>query len=224
MVMTNKQRKRAPGGGRKPQGPFSNKFATLSTRITGELRESLDRETARSREARAPRPWSLSQEIEQRLRDSIDMPAKLHKAWGPEHIKDLAQLVSRVARSVEFAVGANPSADDAGNLAWHKNQYTHAAVTAAINTILAHTKPSEPAQTPPEVKKRAEWIKRESGKEEFERQCTPESVGLSCALGLLDRLASPGFPPMNHPANEYYAEGYSVFPNIRKILSKEQKK
>ena len=74
------------------------------------------------------------------------------------------------------------------------------------------------------MKKRAEWIERESGKEEFERQCTPESVGLSCALGLLDRVAYQQSPPGNPPANEHYAEGYYVFPKIREILSKGQKK
>jgi hypothetical protein len=222
--MTNKLRKRAPGGGRKPQGPFSNKLATLSTRITVELRERLDQETAQRRTARGVTPWSLSQEIELRLRESLELPAELQKAWGPAHIKALAQLVSRVARSVESAVGAYPFADDAGDLAWHRNPFTHAAVTAAINMLLAHYKPVGSAQTPPEVKKRAEWIERESGKEEAARQCTPESVGLSCALGLLDRLASPEPPPLNHPANEHYAEGYYVFPNIHKILSKEQKK
>lgn len=125
---------------------------------------------------------------------------------------------------MEFAVGAIPSADDAGDLAWHRNQWTHTAVTAAINMLLAHYKPSEPAQTPPEVKRSLEWIERESGKEEFERQCTPESVGLSCARGMLDRVAYQQLPPVNPPANEHYAEGYHVFPKIHEILSKGQKK
>ena len=37
------RRKRAKGGGRKPQGPYGEKSAVFSTRITKETRDRLDR-------------------------------------------------------------------------------------------------------------------------------------------------------------------------------------
>jgi hypothetical protein len=215
--MTNK-RKRAPGGGRKAQGPFSNKLATLSTRITKELRDGLDAATASRRNDNGGRPWSLSQEIELRLRESIELPAELQKAWGPPHIKALAQLVSRVVRSVETSVGVNPFAEDAGELAWHRNPFTHAAVVAAIGSILAHYKPTGDVQVPEAVKRRTEWIEQESGKEQAEHQRAPESIGLGCALGLLNQLATYSPPPFNPQNGAHYASGFYVFPHIREIL------
>lgn len=215
--MTNK-RKRAPGAGRKPQGPFSNKLATLSTRITKELRDSLDTATARRRDAHGARPWSLSQEIEFRLRESIELPAELQKAWGPPHVKALAQLVSRVARSVESSAGVNPFAEDAGELAWHHNPFTHAAVVAAISAILAHYKPTGTAQVPEAVERSTAWIERESGKQQAAHQRTPESIGLACARGLLSQLATYSAPSFNPPSGAHYASGFYVFPHIREIL------
>jgi hypothetical protein len=215
--MTNK-RKRAPGAGRKPQGPFSNKLATLSTRITKELRDSLNAATMRRRDAHGGRPWSLSQEIEFRLRESIELPAELQKAWGPPHVKALAQLVSRVVRSVETSAGANPFAEDAGELTWHHNPFTHAAVVVAIGAILAHYKPAGAVQVPEAVKKRTEWIEQESGKEQAAHQRTPESIGLGCALGLLNQVASYSPPPLNPPTGAHYASGFYVLPHIRESL------
>ena len=223
ILMTNKPRKRAPGGGRKPTGPFANKLSTLSTRITQETRDRLEQATARRRAEQGATPWSLSQEIEFRLRESLKLPEELRKAekaWGPAHIKALAQLVSRLVKSVEQTVGADKEASD---LSWHRNSYTHAAVARAIAVLLAHYKPAGRAQTPPKVKRDREWIEREASKEQAKLQQTPESVGLSCALGLLDQLSYYTTPPVDRPANAHHAEGYSIFPNIREILGEPKK-
>ena len=58
-------RRRRPGGGRKPAGPYSQKTCTLSTRITKELRAELDY-------GAMEHGWSLSQEVEFRLRQSFE--------------------------------------------------------------------------------------------------------------------------------------------------------
>ena len=226
ILMTNKPRKRAPGGGRKPTGPFANKLSTLSTRITQETRDRLEQATARRRAEQGATPWSLSQEIELRLRESLKLPEELRKAekaWGPEHIKALAQLVSRLVRSVEGTVGADSFAKEASDLSWHRNSYTNAAVARAIAVLLAHYKPADQAQTPPKIKRQTEWIEREAGKEHTELQQTPESVGLSCALGLLSQLSNYTMPSFDRPANEHHAEGYFIFPNIREILGEPKK-
>jgi hypothetical protein len=214
--MTNKTRKRAAGGGRKPQGPYSNKLATLSTRITSELRERLDQATEQRRARRPAAPWSLSQEIEQRLRDSLNLEDLLEQQWGAPDVRALAQLVSRIVRSVHSSVGANPFAE-AGDLAWHRNPFTHAAVCAAISILLAHYKPEGPVEVPPEVKKRAQWVAPEQG----EAATTPISVGTSCALGLLSQMATMQAPaPEKISSNAHYGEGHYALPAIRKILEK----
>jgi hypothetical protein len=50
-------RKRIPGGGSKPQGPFAVKRSTFATRITAETRQWLEVEAERL-------GWSLSQVAE----------------------------------------------------------------------------------------------------------------------------------------------------------------
>jgi hypothetical protein len=203
LVMTNKPRKRAPGGGRKPAGPYSNKLATLSTRITQELRERLDQETERHRAERGAAPWSLSQEIEQRLRHSLTGSEEITRQWGPPHVRALAYLISRVVRSVEASAGGNPF--EMSDQSWHRSTFTHAAVLAAISEILDHYKPSSSVVDDSAV-------------------LSPQGVGISCARGLLSQVAttpSPAFPP---PANAHYAEGFYTFPDIRQILDKEPQK
>jgi hypothetical protein len=215
--MTNKHRKRAAGGGRKPKGPIGGNTGWLQARITEELRTRL--EHAASENAR-----SLSQEAQVRLQESFDLPAEIRKAWGPPDVKALAQLVSRVVRSVQSSVSGNPF-EEAGPLAWHRNPFTHAAVRVAIETLLAHYKPDGPIETPPEVEKRARFIEPQHS----ETMTTPESVGLSCALGLLSQLATYSRPPYPLPAkakdaDAKYAEGFYAFPNILRDLDKEPKK
>lgn len=56
------KRKRAPGGGRKPRGPFSGKLTTFSTRITKETRTLLDADARASGQ-------SVSQAAERILRE-----------------------------------------------------------------------------------------------------------------------------------------------------------
>jgi hypothetical protein len=204
-------RQRAPGGGRKPQGEFGGKSAVFSTRITPELRAALGREAARSGR-------SVSQEVERRLRDSLEMPSELQKEWGPPHIRILAKLLSDVTHSVEGRLGAHPFDEKPSEFAWHKNGHTHAAVCTAINAILARWKPAQPGPTPEALKQPSEWIAQQFGQEVAERECTPEAVGLSCALGLLDQMARLQRPPIDHPASVHYSPNYHWYPEAREIL------
>jgi hypothetical protein len=211
MTMTNK--KRAAGGGRKPHGPISGNAGWLQARITVDLHDRLKR-------AAGENGRSVSQEAQVRLKESFDLPTELQKAWGAPHIKALAQLVSRAVRSVETSAGVNPFAEDAGDLAWHRNPFTHAAVIAAISTILAHYKPPGAVKLPKEVERRTAWIEQESGKEQAAHHRTPESVGLGCALGLLNQVAYYTKPPLNPPSGAHYASGFYVLPHIREILGR----
>jgi hypothetical protein len=212
IAMTNKPRKRAAGAGRKPKGPIGGNAAWLQARITDDLRERLEQAAAASGR-------SLSQEAQVRLQESFDLPAELQKSWGSPEVRALAQLVSRVVRTVHGSVGASLFSE-AGDLAWHSNPFTHAAVSTAIATLLAHYRPAGSVETPPEVKKRADWVTPEQA----EAVTTPESVGRSCAMGLLDQLAIMDTPPRNIAANAHYGESYYVLPHIRSILGKANDK
>lgn len=210
--MTNKLRKRAPGAGRKPKGPISGNSGWLQARITEDLR-------ARLEHAAAENGRSISQEAQLRLKESFDLPAEMQKAWGPAHIKDLAQLVALVTRRIETIVSGNPFAEEAGEWAWHRNAFTHAAVREAIAVLLKHYKPDGTIETPSEVRKRAESI----GPEYAAMQSTPEGVGHSCALGLLDQLVMHSEPPPLAQGTTGYGRLYYVLPNIRKHLGKPDK-
>jgi hypothetical protein len=161
---------------------------------------------------------SLSQEAQLRLQRSFDLPEELLKQWGPPDVKALAQLVSRVTRTVHTSVGASPF-HEAGDLAWHRNPFTHAAVSAAITVLLERYKPAGSIQPPPEVMKRASWV----GPEEAQTVITPESVGQSCALGLLSQLDHMTPPPRNTPAGARYGERHYVLPDIRDVLEEPKK-
>jgi hypothetical protein len=204
-TMTNKIRKRAPGAGRKPKGPIAGNAGWLQARITEDLRVQLE-------QAAAANGRSLSQEAQVRLQKSFGLSAKREKAWGPQDVKALAYLVSRVVRSVHGAVGANPLLE-AGDLAWNRNPFTHAAVTAAVATLLAHYRPESPVEVPLQVKRRTEWV----APEQAATVTTPQNVGQSCAMGLIDQLAIHKARSRNGPGGNY-GEGYHVLPDINGIL------
>jgi TraY domain len=109
-------RKRAPGGGRKPQGEFSNKRAMLATRVTLDTRKSLDAAARKSGR-------SLSQEVEHRLRDSLKVSDKADRQ--PESAA-LAFLVTRLAETIS-AVSKRP---------WHRNRWCMETLKFAVNKLL----------------------------------------------------------------------------------------
>jgi hypothetical protein len=82
--------KRAPGGGRKPKGDFAGKAAWLSTRITPELRQNLNRAAQESGR-------SLSQEIERRLRASFGIQRERNPS-----LRALFFLFAETARQMPF--------------------------------------------------------------------------------------------------------------------------
>lgn len=190
-------RKRAPGGGRKPRGEFRGKSATLTTRITPELRQGLEREARRNKR-------SLSQEVERRLRDSLAYPEKVRKAWGAPHVHALARLVSRAVSNIEWSTGKR----------WHADLFTGQAVRVAIEVILNRIVPEGPMVIPERIEAMATAARVEA---EFYRR--PDRLGTSYALGLLNSLeAYEQPPPPNHPPNEHYSDLFYDMPNIGQAL------
>jgi hypothetical protein len=206
MAITNK-RKRSAGAGRKPKGPIGENSSWLQARITDDLRTRLD-------QAAIENGRSLSQEAQVRLKASFDLPAELQKSWGPPHIKDLAQLIAIVVRRIESDVSGQPFAQEAGDWAWHRNAFTHAAVREAINVILAYYRPHGAIEVPAEVRRLAEFL----GPERAAMQSTPEGVGHTCALGVLYQAAIHTEPPPLARGATGYGRLHHVLPNIRKHL------
>jgi hypothetical protein len=124
------RRRRAPGAGAKPKGPFKGKSSTLTTRITPATRAELER-SAQEREC------SLSQEVEFRLRDF----AKQNQA--PPHIRSLSNAVALLVAAIERRTGKR-CLDDA---------FTSEAVRQATKALLLRILPipEGPPPIPPQL-------------------------------------------------------------------------
>lgn len=196
-------RKRAPGGGRKPEGPFKGKTATLTTRITSELRSALDREAKRNNR-------SLSQEVEQRLRQSIDQPKQQGKILGAPHNPAFASIVARLAANIELVTGEN----------WRKDAFSFQALKSAIEFAFSKLAPNGPVRVPARIKQTAVGLNSSQSEQFFK----PDGVALAVALGFWDQLEIIEMPPLNHPRNVYYAEESYSLPNIRRDLDLKPRK
>jgi hypothetical protein len=112
-------KKRAPGGGRKPQGEFANKASTFTTRITAKTRYELER-------GANERGVSLSQHIEFLLKAAIHKPtaAQLrHQALG--------RAVESLAANVERKTGQD----------WRHDAFTAQALLHGIDALLVRFSP-----------------------------------------------------------------------------------
>jgi len=128
-------RKRAPGGGRKPKGPYRGKSVTITTRVTPDTRVALER-------AGAKKGHSLSQEIEIRLRQSL-----LRRANAPVHVGALLYGMSLLVDEIERDTGKR-FIDDA---------FTGEAVRSALESLIYHfaQRPTGPFQVPADVDRMA---------------------------------------------------------------------
>ncbi len=93
-------RKRAPGAGRKPRGPFKGKTATLTTRITAATRAALDAAAQKN-------GLSLSQEVERRLDNSI---LRDRSGNRKQRNRALAEAIAPLAEYIEAAMPRGPAA------------------------------------------------------------------------------------------------------------------
>jgi TraY domain len=123
-------RKRAPGGGRKPAGPFKGKNANLTTRITTDTRAALERAAKRSGR-------SLSQEAERRLDESF----RRDLAPRSQHLAALGPLIVMVAQRIESVTGKD----------WRLDSFTCEALREGIDAVLSHFGASGDTTVPPKV-------------------------------------------------------------------------
>jgi hypothetical protein len=141
--------KRAPGGGRKPQGEIKGKRATFATRITPETRAALERSAARHGR-------SLSQEIEILLKQALGMPEiEGLRGWGGRHHYALGRLLAYTAGRVEAVLGFYLPGKP-----WFADTFAAQALQIAIGIVLKEISPKGPLKIPEEVKKLADWTEQ----------------------------------------------------------------
>jgi hypothetical protein len=165
---------------------------------------------------------SEGQELLSRLQQSFDWPIKMQKDWGPPHIKGLAQLVVQVSRTVEGAVGVPPLGQPDHVLNWHKDAFTHRALTTAINAVLEHFKPGGKVRIPKAVQNSAARFARVLGHSPA-RHRRPEVVGLSCAGGVIVQLQTMDLP-QRIPPKTRYADAFLRMEQVREDLGIEHPK
>jgi hypothetical protein len=158
-------RRRAPGGGRKPQGPFKGKTAMLTTRITPETRAALERAAKKS-------GLSLSQEVERRLDDSI----LVERNRMPD-VRALAEAIALVAENVQEATGKQ----------WREDAFTGEALRHGNKFLVRHFAALGASVIPPRVEEAAARMPVEAN----ERYRSSEWVGENAAskvIGLIEHF------------------------------------
>ena len=124
--------------GRKPQGAYSDKSAVLTTRITKELRAKL--EGARMEH---PRTWSLSQEVEDRLRKSFDEESIAEQKFGDRETYAIARLIAEVMNQVQMLTQRH----------WASSAFTVDACAQAIGNVLRAFALDDDAKAPKHLSK-----------------------------------------------------------------------
>ncbi len=157
--------------GRKPQGPHSNKPAVLTTRITKELREKLDR--ARKEH---PLTLSLSQEVEVRLRKSFNAQGVAEEIFGDQETYGVALMIVETMNQMRNMTGRH----------WAEDAFTLNACALAIGNVLRGFQASDDADPPPHLSK-------------YFR--TPEEAGEAVAGGVLDQIRMADQVPIDRPGH-----------------------
>jgi hypothetical protein len=125
--------------GRPLKPEASRKSEPVSIRLTAELRARLDAERTS-----ADPPRTLSQEIEQRIRESFDFDKSIQKLLGGnDYHYWLLRIIAQQMALLEYQTGRR----------FVKDRYTFNQVKLTINTILDRLKPAGRAAAPEHLTK-----------------------------------------------------------------------
>lgn len=173
--------------GRKPQGAYADKNSVLTTRITTELREKLD-------QAREQRPvtWSLSQEVEDRLRMSFNEDEPIKNRFGSMEAYGIARLLTLMLDQVESMTQRH----------WAENAFTVQTAGHAIAYVLAEFKGSDDEGIPEHL---ADYYPG------------PREAGEGTAKGLLFQLRSANEVPIDKPGR-FYSKQAKIYPHLMSAL------
>jgi hypothetical protein len=125
-------RKRAPGGGRKPRGAFSQLAATLSIRMPADMRAKLEASAAR----RPGKGWVLTQEILHRLQRTFDRERDERRDPAS---RALCYLLAQVIATV--ALNVKPRE-------WRSDPFAFRTMKLAFNQILDALEPPGEIKAP----------------------------------------------------------------------------
>jgi hypothetical protein len=130
-----RKRKRAPGGGRKPSGPFKQGAAQLTVRMPDDMRARLDA-------AARKKGWSLSQQLLWRLRVSFEK--ENHADHRDPATRALCFLIAETAQRVHIGIPVE----------WHRNPFLFRAFKLAVASLLDALAPAGAVESPlPEFSK-----------------------------------------------------------------------
>lgn len=141
--MTTK-RKRAPGGGRKPKGEFSNLTSPLSIRMPADIRDQL-------RKAAAQNGRSASQELLGRLKKSLDY--ETHKERD-RAMRALCFLISELA--VVVTGWSDSKNRPAAN--WRTDPFFFHAFSLAVAHVLNAIAPKGKIKNPQWIRERGDAV------------------------------------------------------------------
>jgi hypothetical protein len=125
---TNKNRKRAPGGGRKPKGRFAGNTERFNVRCTPEIKGRLEMEALKNKR-------SLPQEIQERLQRTFEYDADNSRDPATAGLIFMVEFAAR-----EFGGGRG------GLPAWRTNAVEFEEFKAAIDIILERLRPAGKAK------------------------------------------------------------------------------
>jgi hypothetical protein len=177
IVMTNKPRKRRPGGGRKPAGPIKGKTSNFSTRITARTRAALDAEV------KASGGKSLSQVAERLL--------ELGLAARRDRERDSATrgLLFVIGKIADECMLAAPSGK---RFEWKTDPFICDALRVAVSLLIEHLRP------PTESDIRREFSGGADVHELYrDVLASPEALARHVFLGVWGDLCSVGTQPVS---------------------------
>jgi hypothetical protein len=184
-------RRRGPGGGRKPRGPYRGNSKMLGVRVRRDVWEALDK-IAKSRD------YSLSQEVQIGLKCWI----RLRRGpCGPALVDAISKVVERVSAATEKSF-----TDDS---------FTAKAMRAALDMVIEHfSAPSDgPDVIPPKVTRHVKEAiaKGRMPANVLEWACSPATVGQREAgfvIAAIEGAASEETVPPGLDPRALDAEGY----------------
>jgi hypothetical protein len=180
-IETNKDhsfmpRKRAAGGGRKPQGDITGKSAAFATRITPEVRRWLE---AKAKKAGKSLSQIAENALIREMRRETDTQQRNHA---------LGHSIARLAESIERDTGKS----------WLDDQFTGQALRYAVEAFVFHFAPTpEQATVPPAIEVAASRMLPEIAS----RYRTPAGFGHMVATHLITEMELSTNPP--GPPNEW---------------------
>jgi len=127
------KRKRAPGGGRKPSGPFAKNDAQLTIRMPADMRKQLELAAARRLDGRG---WKLTQEMLHRLQRSFDRERDEQR--DPPN-RALAYLLSEVVRLYVAVTGITQ---------WRSDLFSFRTIKLAFASVLDALEPAGEMRPP----------------------------------------------------------------------------